>query len=134
MAITGIGRPPRPGTRRRRLSNRMWGGSRYWTNRAIDAVPRMRITSRKRAVVLGGNRASDHNVFNLTADAVDLATTTGGDNARRIARALGITNYTTGNFNHYFVKRTRFSRTYRVQILWAVRGHFDHVHVGVRRV
>lgn len=115
-------------------SNGLWGGSRYWTNRAVKIGDRFGapVMSRKRTEALNGNTASDHNTWNRTADAVDLGTFSGADLAHAIARDFGIAGYSTGNYNSYFVRRNGV--TYRVQILWAVEGHFNHVHVGVRRV
>jgi hypothetical protein len=91
------------------------------------------VTSRKRAATHPLSRAnpgSDHNAAVKTADAVDFGTYSGDGLARAIARNLGISNYTTGNYSAYYIKRN--ARSYRVQILWAVSGHYDHVHVGVK--
>jgi hypothetical protein len=69
-------------------------------------------------------------VGNTTAYAVDLGTFSGANLAHAIANALGISGYSTGNYNGYYI--TRCSKRFRVQILWAVSGHYNHVHVGVR--
>jgi hypothetical protein len=87
------------------------------------------ITSRKRTTTLG-NPSSDHYVGNTTAYAVDIGTFNGAPIAHAIAKALGISGYSTGNYNGYYIQRC--SKTFRVQILWAVSGHYDHVHCGVR--
>jgi hypothetical protein len=87
------------------------------------------VTSRKRTTTLG-NPSSDHYVGNTTAYAVDLGTFSGANLAHAIANALGISGYSTGNYNGYYI--TRCSKRFRVQILWAVSGHYNHVHVGVR--
>lgn len=87
------------------------------------------ITSRKRTSTLG-NPSSDHYVGNTTAYAVDIGTFNGAPIAHAIAHALGISNYSVGNYNGYYIKRC--DKLFRVQILWAVSGHFNHVHVGVR--
>jgi hypothetical protein len=113
-------------------SDRLWGGSRYFTNRAIEAAAGYTVTSRKRASVLNGNTGSDHNIWNVTADAVDFGTFNGADLAHELADLFGIEGYSTGNFNSYFV--THNGHAYRIQILWAVEGHFNHVHLGARRV
>lgn len=111
-----------------------WAGAASIVEREIVPVFERRgvpITSRKRTSTLG-NPSSDHYIGNTTAYAVDAGTYDGADDARAVAASLGFTNYTIGNYNHYFLKRC--GRTFRVQILWAVSGHFNHVHVGVRRV
>jgi hypothetical protein len=76
------------------------------------------------------NPSSDHNEANENAYAIDFATFNGSRLAHAIARKLGISNYSTGNFAGYTVQRG--GATFRVQILWAVAGHFNHVHLGVR--
>jgi hypothetical protein len=111
-----------------------WGGGRSIAER--EAVPVLLnhgapISSRKRTVTLG-NPSSDHSVGNTCAYAVDAATFSGADDARAVAAKLGISGYSTGNYNAYYI--TRCGRRFRVQILWAVSGHYDHVHVGFRRL
>lgn len=93
------------------------------------------ITSRKRAAndpLSISNPSSDHNEANTTAYAWDLATFNGASLAHAIARDLGISGYSTGNYNGYTIYRNGVA--FRVQILWAVPGHFNHVHCGIRRV
>ena len=86
------------------------------------------VTSRKRTSTLS-NPSSDHYVGN-NAYAVDLATFSGAGLAADIARKLGISGYSTGNYTHYYISRC--DRRFRVQILWNVTGHLDHVHTGIR--
>ena len=103
-----------------------------------EVVPQARkygapITSRKRAAndpLTLANPSSDHNAAIRTADAIDLAAVDGSPLAYAIAHALGITGYSTGNYTGYYIERA--GNTYRIQILWAVEGHYDHVHVGVK--
>lgn len=76
------------------------------------------------------NPASDHNEANTGAYAIDFATFNGSRLAHAIARKLGIQNYSTGNFNAYIIHRR--GATFRVQILWGVKNHFNHVHLGVK--
>lgn len=115
----------------------LWGGGRRIINEEVIPVAQrfgVAVTSRKRAAndpLSISNPSSDHNKANTNADAVDLGTFSGADLAHAIARALGIKGYSVGNFNSYFIER--HGVTYRVQILWAVEGHYDHVHVGIRR-
>lgn len=91
------------------------------------------VTSRKRSSTLG-NPDSDHFVGNKDAYAVDLgvAGSAGTRLAKRIAKRYGIKNYKPGNYDGYYVKDNR-GRKFRIQILWQVSGHYDHVHVGIRR-
>lgn len=109
-----------------------WSGSDSILEEEVEPVAArfgIPVTSSKRESTLG-NPSSDHYVGNTTASARDLGTTNGRALAHAIATALGITNYSTGNYNHYYIRRC--GKTFRVQILWAVQGHYDHVHVGVR--
>jgi hypothetical protein len=113
-----------------------WGGSQSIVEQEVvpvyghNGVP---VTSRKRAATHPlsiSNPSSDHNMANTTAYAADGGTVSGAETAQDAAKALGISNYSTGNFNSYSI--TRAGKSFRVQILWAVEGHFDHVHTGVR--
>ncbi len=109
-----------------------WGGSMSVIEYEVVPVMQRRgvpITSRKRTSTLG-NPSSDHYVGNTTGYAIDAATFDGADDARAVAAELGIAGYSTGNYNHYYIKRS--GNTFRIQILWAVSGHYDHVHVGCR--
>lgn len=93
------------------------------------------ISSRKRAAshpLSQSNPSSDHNEANENAYAWDIATFNGAPIAHQIAKELGISNYSTGNFNTYIVSCN--GRNYRVQILWGVSVHFNHVHVGIRAI
>ena len=137
MALTGTGWPPRRGTLRRRLSNRKWGGSRFYTNRAIEAVSRRkRITSRKRWSLFG-NPGSDHFAGNLLADAGPR----GHQRPRRgrehrpclrpprprerpRLRYLGhLPAHPQGGRVHTFVH----------QLIWSNHGTGPHTHYGVHR-
>lgn len=115
-----------------------WGGCRSIINNEVVPVAKRHsvpITSRKRSATHPlsiANPSSDHNRANRNADAIDLGTYSGEGLARGIAHQLGIGGYTTGNYNSYTIIRS--GKTFSVQILWAVTGHYDHVHVGIRRV
>ena len=81
-----------------------------------------------------GNGLSDHHVSRTDSWAVDVAvrgiqapTPATELAATRIAAALGVPNWTGGDL-------TRTIDGYRFQVLWKVAGHFNHVHVGVRKV
>jgi len=112
-----------------------WGGAMSIVEQ--EAVPvygrdGLPVTSRKRAAnhpLSISNPGSDHNMANTTAYAADGGTFSGAEAAHDVANALGISNYSTGNFTTYTISRA--GKSFGVQILWAVPGHFDHVHTGV---
>lgn len=123
--------------RRAARLRKAWGGSKAIV--VLEARPVAKRygapkTSAKRGAthpLTIANPGSDHSVLARTAFAEDYGTYQGENLAHAIAKALGISGYTTGNYNGHLI--VRHGVTYRVQILWAVAGHFDHVHVGVRR-
>jgi hypothetical protein len=114
-----------------------WGGSKSIIENEVLPVARrygIPVTSRKRAAtdpLTIANPSSDHSVLSTESYAADLGTYDGSALAYAIAHALGISGYSTGNYTGHYI--TRAGKTFRVQILWAVEGHFDHVHVGIRR-
>lgn len=81
---------------------------------------------------VGGSATSDHLTTNRRSYAADYPTTSGEQLAHRLARAVGIKDFSTGNFTHYDVKIG--GRQFRVQILWNVEGHHDHVHFGLEAI
>jgi hypothetical protein len=115
-----------------------WGGSEDVLDKYVDPVARrfgLPLTSAKRSAtdpLTISNPGSDHSVLATGASAHDFGTFTGANFAFAVAKALGISGYSTGNYNGYYIERG--GATFRVQILWAVEGHYNHVHVGVRRV
>jgi hypothetical protein len=81
-----------------------------------------------------GTATSDHHVSQVTSWAQDLAvrgvnvpTPATETAARRVAAALGEPDWQGGDL-------TKTVDGYRFQILWKVAGHFDHVHIGVRKI
>ena len=81
-----------------------------------------------------GSTTSDHHVANTDAWAVDLAvrgiqrpTPQTEEAARRVASALGRPGWTGGDLKVTI-------EGYRFQVLLKVSGHFNHVHVGVKKV
>lgn len=125
--------------KRARAWNPAWGGSRgaaEWILQKVSqkgSVPP--ISSRKRAAnhyLSLSNPGSDHNERNTTAYAIDFATYDGAGFALRLADSIGWNNYRTGNYESYYWNAPDGNR-YRVQILWGVEGHWNHVHLGVRR-
>lgn len=114
-----------------------WGGSDDIIRREVDPVAKRYgapLTSRKRSAtdpLTLANPGSDHSALATYASAADYGTFSGAKLAHSIAAKLGIGGYSTGNYNGYYIVRD--GRTFRVQILWAVDGHFNHVHVGIRQ-
>ncbi len=81
-----------------------------------------------------GSNLSDHHVSRTDSWAADVAvrgiqapTPQTETAARRIASALGHPDWTGGDL-------TTTVNGYRFQVLWKVAGHFNHVHVGVRKL
>lgn len=81
-----------------------------------------------------GGTNSDHHASRTDSWAVDVAvrgiqqpTAATRTAAARIASALGEPNWAGGDL-------TKMVNGYRFQVLWLVAGHFNHVHVGVRKV
>jgi hypothetical protein len=115
-----------------------WGGSDDIIRRDCDPCARDHgapVTSRKRSAtdpLTIANPSSDHSALATLASAADYGTFNGAPLAYAIVRALGIGGYSVGNFNGYTIRAA--GESFRVQILWAVAGHYDHVHVGIRRV
>lgn len=114
-----------------------WGGSQAVAESATPLAGKYGsfVTSRKRAAnhpLSRANPGSDHNTANTTAYALDMATFRGAPLAYALARHFSIGGYRTGTYTNHYIRRG--GATFRVQILWAVSGHFDHVHLGVRLV
>ena len=81
-----------------------------------------------------GGANSDHHVSRTDSWAVDVAvrgiqqpTPQTHAAAERIAAALGVPDWQGGDL-------TTTIGNYRIQVLWLVAGHYNHVHVGVRRI
>ncbi len=116
-----------------------WGGSERVADTAVSIARSMGIgvSSTKRNLAdthrVGSTTGSDHYTGNTSAYAVDLPArgATGLDLARRIADAYGIPRSNIGTYNHHTV--TIDGQRYRLQLLWNVSGHYDHVHLGIRR-
>jgi hypothetical protein len=73
----------------------------------------------------------DHDPTVTIAFAEDFPTFDGAAFANAVGRSLG-RQTNTGTYDFITYKWQGY--TWRVQILWAVSGHFNHVHIGVRRV
>ena len=81
-----------------------------------------------------GGDQSDHHISRSDSWAADLAvrgiqvpTPATETAARRVAAALGVPDWGGGDLN-------KTVNGYRFQVLWKVAGHYNHVHVGVRKV
>ena len=90
------------------------------------------ISSRKRTYdTVAGDAMSWHYIGCTICYAWDIATFNGEPIARALAEALGIHNWQPGSYAVHTI--VVGGVTYYVQILWAVSGHFDHVHIGIKR-
>lgn len=116
-----------------------WGGSQGVSDRATSIARSMGIpvTSTKRDLAttrrVGSTTGSDHYTGNTNAYAVDygVAGSRGTELARRIADAYGIPRSSIGTYNRHTINVG--GQRYSVQLLWQVSGHYDHVHLGIRR-
>jgi lysozyme len=129
--------------RRRRFKRRMekkahagdalWGGSRYFTNRAIEFVgARADVTSRKRVATFG-NPGSDHHVSQLTADAVDFGIAEAHTLADELAAHLGGPSDIV-DYQRFNVRNPQNGGLYRLQLIAGTHGTGPHLHLGARRV
>ena len=106
-----------------------WGGSMEQAlrlARAVGATP----TSQKRTRQLTASGSnSDHWVGSLNSYAIDLpASGAAGDRLlARISRTLGVP-LKAGQWNNVTIGG------YRYNIGWKLAGHYNHAHVGVRRI
>lgn len=116
-----------------------WGGSQRVAERSLRhaAALGVPVTSRKRddtmTLLVGSTKGSDHHIGNLTAYAIDLGVTgeRGDQLFEAIKREYGIPTQ-AGTYTRYTI--TDSGVPYSIQLLWKVEGHFNHVHVGVKRV
>ena len=119
----------------RRVSDRRWGGSRYYTNRAHEVVGgRFARTSRKRPSwhpLSRANPGSDHNMGNAGADASDYATVENHGLKNEISRANGGPN-TVADFQTWTTQRG--GHTYVHQLIAGTHGTGPHLHYGVHRI
>ena len=122
---------------RRRSGRGPWGGSKSIVDLEVIPVAKKYgapVTSLKRSAthpLTIANPSSDHSALATEAYAADFGTIDGAPIGHAIAAALGIQGWQPGSYTGHYSERA--GRVFRVQILWAVEGHFDHVHVGVRR-
>ena len=117
-----------------------WGGSEGVADAAkqIAAGMGVPVTSQKRDLAatqrVGSSTGSDHFTGNSNAFAVDLGVSgaKGDQLAKAIAQKYGIPESNIGTFNRHTI--TVDGQRYSLQLLWKVAGHFDHVHLGIRKV
>ena len=114
-----------------------WGGSNDVMTQWIEPFLVARgipIGSGKRTpaenAAVGGSPTSDHLTTKSTTAARDFRTFSGEDEARALARSLGISGWQPNSFeSHVF---SAGGRRWRAQILWGSSiGHGDHIHVGI---
>ena len=81
-----------------------------------------------------GASTSDHHHSQLRSWACDISvagvqvpTPEAHEAARRIGSALGEPGWTGGNLR-------KTINGYRIQVLWMVAGHYNHVHIGARKL
>lgn len=116
-----------------------WGGSEGVADAAKEIAAGMGVpvTSQKRDLAatrrVGSSTGSDHFTGNSNAFAVDLGVSgaRGDQLARAIAQKYGIPESNIGTFNRHTINVD--GQRYSLQLLWRVQGHFDHVHLGIRR-
>jgi murein DD-endopeptidase MepM/ murein hydrolase activator NlpD len=120
-------------------AGRGWGGSEGVAD-AAKAIARdlgVPVTSQKRNAEqtrrLDSNFGSDHYTGNANAYAVDLGVSgaKGDQLAKAIAKKYGIPESNIGTYNRHVI--TVDGQKYSLQLLWRVQGHFNHVHLGIRR-
>ncbi|MDP2269197.1 MAG: peptidoglycan-binding domain-containing protein [Archangium sp.] len=120
-------------------AGRGWGGSEGVADAAKSVARSMGIpvTSEKRNLAethrVGSTTGSDHYTGNTNAYATDFGVSgaRGDDLARRLADTYGIPRSSIGTYNRHTI--TVDGQRYSVQLLWKVSGHYDHVHLGIRR-
>ena len=108
-----------------------WGGSVAPVQRAIVIGRRngLTVTSAKRS---WGNTGSDHHTSQRRSFAADMSNGTSPTpqmdrTAQVIAAACGHSGWKGGLLNVQ-------ANGYRVQLIWRYPNHYNHVHVGVRRL
>ena len=111
-----------------------WGGTQAIFEQVVHPFMRrhdLPIASLKRLYDTVDPGVSDHYVGCKKCYAADYGTYNGADIARALAKQLGIKGYRVGSYARHEV---RFGgKDFSVQILWSVKGHYDHIHIGIRR-
>jgi hypothetical protein len=111
-----------------------WAGAKEVAEEFAALVsPPCRVSSTKRSrVTTAAGNVSDHYEGNSTAYALDCACSlaTGDSVIGKLGAALGVENFRGGRTLN--VNVTRNGRRYRVQVLWRVPDHYDHIHIGAK--
>lgn len=122
---------------RRRSGRGPWEGTKSIIDQEVIPVAKKYgapVTSTKRAAdhpLTIANPGSDHSALATNAYAADFGTWDGAPIGFAVAKELGIQGWTPGSYTGHYIERA--GRVFRVQILWGVPGHHDHLHVGIRR-
>lgn len=116
-----------------------WGGSGdvltqfvepFMTKRGLPIGSGKRTPAQNAAV--GGSANSEHVTTRRTSGARDFPTFVGEDDARALARAMGINDWRPNEFQRFSFSTG--GQSFSLQILWgAAIDHGDHVHVGMTR-
>lgn len=131
----------KPGPAAPDTSSNGWAGSQRVAERAISTATTLgaRVTSKKRddsaTLAAGSTKGSDHHVGNLTAYAIDFGVRSDlalGDKVFEAIRQLYGIQARPGSYTRYEI--TDGGERFSIQLLWRVKDHFDHVHLGVKRV
>lgn len=118
-----------------------WAGSQVVAERAVAVATALgaRVTSRKRddsaTLAAGSTKGSDHHIGNTTAYAIDFGVRSDlelGDRVYEAIRKLYGIPARAGTYTRYEV--SDLTGRYSIQLLWRVKDHYDHVHLGVKRV
>ncbi|MCY1073807.1 peptidoglycan-binding domain-containing protein [Archangium lansingense] len=121
-------------------AGRGWGGSEGVAD-AAKAIARdlgIPVTSEKRNLEdtrrVGSTTGSDHYTGNTNAFATDFGVTgqRGDQLAGAIAKKYGIPASNIGTPDRHIINVD--GKKYSLQLLWNVKGHYNHVHLGIRRV
>jgi len=114
-----------------------WGGSNdvmaqfvepFMVKRGLPIGSGKRTPAENKSV--GGSSTSDHLTTRTTAAARDVPTSSGEDDARALAHAMGFGAWQPNSHDSFSVSAG--GRSFSVQILWgAAIKHGDHVHVGI---
>jgi hypothetical protein len=109
-----------------------WGGARDFFDQFIYPIAlRMGMSPDYDDKEWGHAAGGDHDPTVLNAFAEDFPTFSGAAFANAVGQALGRQS-NTGTYAFIYYKWQGYN--WRVQILWAVPDHYNHVHIGARRV
>ena len=125
---------------------RGWGGCEGLGDLALSIASSMgvpKVPDKRSKTDFGGGRKSttksDHHVSQGHAYALDFgvqnkfgprAFKVGTELANQLAKAYGLTGPYIGTYHRHYI--TAGGRKFRIQLLWQVKDHYDHVHIGFR--